>query len=328
MLAPKSVYRTLAWVLIVLGAVLLGYAYTLPTITYERITRMDETYSIYGGIEALWEEGNWFLASLVFFFSIIFPIAKLVALSLLLLGRLGKRTSDWLCKWIGELGRWSMLDVYVVTVFVGSIQFGLVTSTSRSGIWVFCGAIVASMLAAEAATRAAKGGGPKEVRTGNMPRGVVRGLVSLMALVGTLYAFTQPLFFISKEIFFRSVALENEVQLVETMRELLKGSELLLGSALLLWVVLAPVLRSVLALTLRISNRPGPKLRRAALTVSEWAMFDVFALGVAIVYVKLDEVAHAFIRPGYWVVIIAAILAEVDAWWLRRDLTPEDATEE
>jgi len=47
-------------------------------------------------------------------------------------------------------------------------------------------------------------------------------------------------------------------------------------------------------------------------------MLDVFGLGLVIVWVKLDELAATTLRTGFWAVLAAACLAQLDAWLFRR----------
>ena len=148
--------RTAAAAAVLLSAVTLGVSYDLPTVSFKAMGSPEETYSIWGGIVSLWEDGNWILAPVVFVFSMIFPVAKLCALGLLLTGRVHERRRGRWLEWLHLLGKWSMLDVFIVGVFVAAVQldltvkgepsgFHLAKASSRVGIHVFALAIVMSM---------------------------------------------------------------------------------------------------------------------------------------------------------------------------------------
>jgi paraquat-inducible protein A len=89
--------------------------------------------TIISGIITLWEEGSWGIAAVVFFASVTVPILKMIALTLLLVSvrmRAGwmpkQRTRLYrLIRWIG---RWSMLDIYVVAILTSLVQFSFLAN--------------------------------------------------------------------------------------------------------------------------------------------------------------------------------------------------------
>ena len=308
--------------LVVLGAVLLGVAYAQPTVTYRAAFAAPEVYSIYGGIEVLWQDGSHVLSAIVFLFSIVFPIAKLVVLALLLLDKLPRRVRGRTVEWVGLMGKWSMLDVFVIAGFVGSMRLGVVASgTSRVGIHLFSAAIVVSMLAAAVVARLERGG-PRPVGEHELPRGAVRTSVSFLALGLLATAIVFPLF----EVQALMGMVKNEVGLAATTRRLFVDDEIGLGAALALWVVGLCAARALLSAWLRWRPRTPAGLRRATLALDEWGMVDVFALALAIVWIKLNELASTDAGPGFAATFLAAGATQLDAWLLRRDLRPGRAT--
>lgn len=77
-----------------------------------------ETYSIFTGVRTLLEDGNRALGVLLLFFSILFPLAKLIALRVCLSevdrGRPTSRTH----RFAAALGKFSMVDVFVIALLV------------------------------------------------------------------------------------------------------------------------------------------------------------------------------------------------------------------
>ncbi len=58
----------------------------------------------------------------------------------------GERRAAWL-HWLGILGKWSMLDVFVVAILIVLVKLGPVARVEpRVGVYVFCAAIACSML--------------------------------------------------------------------------------------------------------------------------------------------------------------------------------------
>jgi paraquat-inducible protein A len=97
----------------------------------------------------------WPLALVVFFASFVVPLAKLLVLTALLISV--QRRSRWrpvdrtqLYRVTEAVGRWSMVDIYVVTILVALVRLGaLATIEAGLGAVFFGGVVVVTMLAAE-----------------------------------------------------------------------------------------------------------------------------------------------------------------------------------
>jgi paraquat-inducible protein A len=150
---PQSLQRTLA--LLVAGAILYVPANVLP-IMHTSTVIYDEDDTIMSGVVALWSGGSWPLALLVFFVSILVPTLKLLTLSLLLISthrewhwRLHERAA--LYRLIEFIGRWSMLDVFVVALLVALVQLhGVATIHAGPGALAFASVVVLTMYATQA----------------------------------------------------------------------------------------------------------------------------------------------------------------------------------
>ena len=112
--------------------------------------------TIMSGVVFLWTSGSWPLAALVFFASIVVPLAKLIALTLLLVSV--QQRSPWrpyerarLYRFVEFVGRWSMLDIYVVAILAALVQIqSLATIHAGPGAIAFAAVVVLSMFAASA----------------------------------------------------------------------------------------------------------------------------------------------------------------------------------
>ena len=112
--------------------------------------------TIMSGVVFLWTSGSWPLAALVFFASIVVPLAKLIALTLLQVSV--QRRSPWrpyerarLYRFVEFVGRWSMLDIYVVAILAALVQIqSLATIHAGPGAIAFAAVVVLSMFAASA----------------------------------------------------------------------------------------------------------------------------------------------------------------------------------
>jgi len=109
--------------------------------------------TILGGVRELIEYRMWPLALLVFVASVLVPVLKLVGVTLLLLStqqrarwRLRDRTR--LYRIVDTIGRWSMIDVFMLAVLVGLVRMELLASvTPGIGAVCFAGVVILTMLA-------------------------------------------------------------------------------------------------------------------------------------------------------------------------------------
>jgi paraquat-inducible protein A len=109
--------------------------------------------TILGGILYFLRTGSWPLALLIFFASIVVPLLKLAILSFLLLSV--RRKSTWspafrtrLYHLTEIIGRWSMVDIFAVTLMVAMVEMGAVATIEPGpGAVAFAAVVMATMLA-------------------------------------------------------------------------------------------------------------------------------------------------------------------------------------
>jgi paraquat-inducible protein A len=148
---PDSVNRTIA--LMISAAILYIPANLLPILTIRELGIPREKTIISGLIE-FWEMGSYPIAIVIFCASILIPLLKIVALIWLcgaakgLIPYSAKRLGK--VYWVTELlGRWSMVDIFVVAILVTMVQLGnYMTVTPGSGALAFAGVVMLTMLAA------------------------------------------------------------------------------------------------------------------------------------------------------------------------------------
>lgn len=147
---PDGLSRS--WALLLAAYVLYLPANLLP-IMETRSPFGTELSTIMDGILFLWSSGSWALALVVFVASILVPLLKLFSLTYLLLSvhrhsRRDPRKRARLYRMLELIGRWSMLDVYVVTLLVALVQVqSLAIISPGPGAGAFSAVVVLSMLA-------------------------------------------------------------------------------------------------------------------------------------------------------------------------------------
>lgn len=149
---PDSLGRTTALVLAAL--VLYLPANLLPiTVTTAIGTRQADT--ILSGVIYFMQTGSWEIASVIFIASVFVPFAKLIILVLLLVSvrfrwRWRPRDRTVLYRLTELVGRWSMVDIYVVTILVALVRLGAVATIEAGPAAVYFAAVVVlTMFAAE-----------------------------------------------------------------------------------------------------------------------------------------------------------------------------------
>lgn len=145
---------------IALSAGLLAAGLCLPVMKVEKLIFWESSYTLVSGSINLARDGDWFLACVLFTFSVLFPIAKLGALALVWFRPMDPRALERRLGVIGQLGKWSMLDVFVVAFLVVLTKSKALGGISaQPGLYVFSAAVVLSMLVTMRVERLAKTAG-------------------------------------------------------------------------------------------------------------------------------------------------------------------------
>jgi paraquat-inducible protein A len=96
----------------------------------------------------------WPLAALVFFASITVPVLKLIGLVYLLVTtrrhtRSGLRQRTRIYRIVEQVGRWSMIDVFMISILTAILRLGAIASVYPGpGAVSFCAVVILTMLAA------------------------------------------------------------------------------------------------------------------------------------------------------------------------------------
>lgn len=147
---PASLSRT--WAFLLAACILYIPANTLPIMLTSSL-RDSQQDTILSGIIYLWLSGSRLLALIVLVASIIVPLMKILILTYLLLSvhwrsTRGLRQRTRLYRMIEVIGRWSMLDIFVVALLAALVRDGvLATVLPGPGAIAFAAVVVMTMLA-------------------------------------------------------------------------------------------------------------------------------------------------------------------------------------
>ncbi|CAG9169692.1 paraquat-inducible protein A [Cupriavidus pampae] len=147
---PASVSRT--WAFLLSAMILYIPANLLPVMVTQSLLGTQQD-TIFSGVMYLWLSGSHLLAGVVLIASIVVPLLKMMILTLLLVSvrfrstwRIRQQTR--LYGLVELIGRWSMLDIFVVALLASLVRAGaLATIVPGAGALAFGAVVVLTMLA-------------------------------------------------------------------------------------------------------------------------------------------------------------------------------------
>ncbi len=148
---PHSIQRT--WALLLAAMILYVPANLLPIMRTSQFG--DEVAdTILSGVVYFLFNGDWPLALIIFTASVLVPLLKMLALVYLLVSvqagdRSGRRQRTSLYRVTELMGRWSMVDVFVIALLTALVQAGSLASVAPDvGAIAFCAVVILTMFAA------------------------------------------------------------------------------------------------------------------------------------------------------------------------------------
>ncbi len=147
----SSLHSTHPWryymvLLIFFNLALLFASYGMPFMKAQRFFFFREEYTLLKSIGLMFEAGNVILATIIFLFSVIFPVGKLCLLLVVWFIPFHAGARHRAMHMISSVGKWSMLDVFIVAMLVILISARAATKAEPLiGLYVFTFAILLSM---------------------------------------------------------------------------------------------------------------------------------------------------------------------------------------
>ena len=147
--------QTRAAAFVTAAAIMLVPANVLPVLSTV-MPGESRSDTIFSGILGLVDDGSYAVAAIVFTASILVPLLKIAGVVTLLYNVRRRpvrhrRTLTRLYAALDFIGRWSMLDVFLVGFLSGAVQFGALAQVRpEPGVIAFAAAVVLTMLATDA----------------------------------------------------------------------------------------------------------------------------------------------------------------------------------
>jgi paraquat-inducible protein A len=132
-----------------------GLVFYIPANLYPMLqtrflgTKVDST--ILGGVVDLVHHGSYMIAAVVFLASIVIPVCKFLAVGYLAWSvnrrdRMSLHARTMLYEVVEFIGRWSMIDVFVVAILAALVNLGIVMSFRPGAAAIFFALSVASTM--------------------------------------------------------------------------------------------------------------------------------------------------------------------------------------
>ncbi|MFT5699388.1 MAG: paraquat-inducible protein A [Desulforhopalus sp.] len=148
---PGSIAKT--WALVLTSILLIIPANLLPIMEIDFLGVPDKS-TILDGIIYFFQHGSFFIGLVIFTASILVPLFKIIGLSILLVSTRPcaarfLRNKTIMYRFIAFIGRWSMLDIFVIALLTVLVDFGFFTSIHTApAATYFCLVVACTMFAA------------------------------------------------------------------------------------------------------------------------------------------------------------------------------------
>lgn len=153
---PRQGWTAVILLTCALGLFLAGLFRPFTVVT--KLWLFEDEVSVIGGMGALWRADEYFLFVVLGLFTLVFPAVKILALlTIWLAPGLSRESAQRWFRFVSHLGKWSMLDVFVVAILVILMRSGGVAQiATKDGLVLFTCAVLLTQIAAFRTARAAQ----------------------------------------------------------------------------------------------------------------------------------------------------------------------------
>ncbi len=142
----KNNLRYSLLILHICSIVLMFFGWVLPIISMDIFAEipifgkyyfLQDTRSVFGTLEKLFENGNWFPALLILLFGIIVPLTKTICIFFILFSN---KVSAKMKQFIASISKWAMADVFamgILIAFLAANSLGQTQANFHAGFYCF-----------------------------------------------------------------------------------------------------------------------------------------------------------------------------------------------
>jgi paraquat-inducible protein A len=142
---PKQAIIINLLLLVALATLIIGIS--APLLTLIKFSFLENTVSLLSIVDQFYADKEWFLFIVIALFSLCVPIVKIASLLLILnLDYAHNSFLDKSLQIIETIGKWSMLDVFVVALLLVSVKLGALAKVEvHYGLYAFATAVLLTM---------------------------------------------------------------------------------------------------------------------------------------------------------------------------------------
>jgi paraquat-inducible protein A len=142
---PKQAIIINLLLLAALGILVIGI--TAPLLTLIKFSFLENTVSLLSTVKQFYADQEWFLFIVIALFSLCVPVIKIASLLLILnVDYCRDSLLDKSLQIIETVGKWSMLDVFVVALLLVSVKLGALAKVEvHYGLYAFATAVLLTM---------------------------------------------------------------------------------------------------------------------------------------------------------------------------------------
>ncbi len=154
--------RTAPWLLATAFLLFIGGVF-FPFFHVTKFWLFHDAISVVGGIITLFREEEYFLFIVLTLFTLVFPCVKLGLLAIIWLEREHNLSRvQRLHRWVEHLGKWSMLDVFVVAILIVAMKSAAVAELHVGpGLYLFTFSVITTQFASALVSRLLESASPK-----------------------------------------------------------------------------------------------------------------------------------------------------------------------
>jgi len=318
---PTTLVRSFGWrgvpvpVLLATSLACNVTALLVPFMEIDIALQARQVYSLPRSVKLMWEHDLHLIALLILAFSIVFPLAKLGTLCVVWFLSRGPAVRRRLLAIVEPLGKWSFMDIFVVTIILVLTDDQLfVGARTIAGVYYFIAAIALSMVTTLIIQRLADPlpcdvAGTSRRHTLLARRGWLRWptwLVLLAALPALGAAVGVPFIKISQFLL-----QSNDYSIAAAIPALWSEKAYVIASIVAVTLVAMPavcfaVLVAMWCWPLRASARR--RWGRLAAALWQWAMLDVFGLALLLFLTEGDALIKTEVKPGLSMILVAIVV--------------------